>query len=448
MSKRYAEPCRLLNSLHSRMSYSSLHDLIWKRKNEFQLLGISVGSRAATTLIQIMFGIHSVSWLPGAVAWSDFFSLNGSQMSDLAKGLIPYRSIDYTYMPLFLYSLYPFYRIGGMEGAVIPILIADAATSPLVYLLAKSWTSDRIAFVAGMAYALSQFILFSEGYLFLSSQPMVFFLFLSLYFLTKGKPLLSSFSLGLSVLFKQEALFILPMYAYWYLRNYKREAWKGSIIFLGMIFFSSLPFFVLAGPKYLGYVSYGLLIPLLFGSSTLQQSNSQIIGTGVLRCSSIPNNLPTTGIYTICGVIYSWSSPVVIGPLAKLAELIPWVATVTSIPVFLMTGVMLYRFRKSKSIFTLSCAYSMIGFLILFALTVHLLFSYYFLPVYALIFASTTNRSSAITALIFSGLTILIPDGTAVPALVSMIAMLCMLAVQKNPEVSFQLEERSPIPAT
>lgn len=412
--------------------------LLSNRKSELFLFGIAAGARGLTTLFQIIYGIHSISLLPGAIAWSDFFTLNGGQLQALSHGLVPYRDFSYAYTPLFLYALYPFYIIGGIEAAVIPILVADSATAVLVYLLARSAASNRIALIAGIAYALSPFVLYQEGYLFLSSQPMVFFLLLSIYFLQNERPLESSLTLGLSILFKQEALFILPVYAVWYITKYKAQVWKGAAILSSVIFVVSMPFLVLAPVQYLIDVSYGVMRPILPSlSSPLQivaigsTSRHSVIPTSQ-ACASLLASLPTTGTYVVCGVTYSWATPTILDRLASLIGLIPWVANATSIPVFLMITPALYVSRRRRNILLLSCAYSLIGFLIIFSLTVHGLYSYYFLPVYALLFASATARSSAIIALIISGISILVPDGTIEPVFVTSLGILCILATRDS----------------
>jgi 4-amino-4-deoxy-L-arabinose transferase-like glycosyltransferase len=424
--------------LDSRLSVRNVYSSMIKRKNLIVLFGIAIGARALTMLIQMTYGIHSISQIPGAVAWSDFFTLNGSQMEALSKGLVPYRDFAYSYTPLFLYALYPFYLFGGMEGAVIPILVADAATAPLVYLLSKSMASNRIAFAAGIAYALSPFVLYEEGYLFLSSQPMVFFLLLSIYLLHTKRPLESSMALAISILFKQEAVFILPAYLLWYITRNKSKLWEGFAILTGVILAVSLPFILLAGTQYLVELSYGTLAPLL--PSKFYQSQALVMNstshTSLLiapqTCLSILSHLPTTGSYVVCGITYVWSAPTFLDRVSGFIGLIPWVASITSIPFFLIAAPALYLSRRRKNILLLSCSYSMIGFLILFSLTVHGVFSYYFLPVYALLFASATTKSSTIIALLISGIAILVPDGTIVPVLLATLGILCILATQDS----------------
>jgi len=44
----------------------------------------------------------------------------------------------------FLYTLYPFYHFGGSLRRLHPIILSDAATAPVVYLIAKRLASGRI----------------------------------------------------------------------------------------------------------------------------------------------------------------------------------------------------------------------------------------------------------------------------------------------------------------
>ena len=124
---------------------------------------------------------------PGLEIYHDFYGYYVTQLIDLSKGMIPYKDFAYSYPPLFLYSLYPFFKLGGEYAASIPILLADAATSPLIYVIVRRFASERISLAAGISYAISPFFLIYEGYLWFSSQPMTFFLLLALYLLFNKK---------------------------------------------------------------------------------------------------------------------------------------------------------------------------------------------------------------------------------------------------------------------
>ena len=406
-------------------------EVLRKRRNELAILGIAVTARVLAALIRVTFGIRTLPFLPGTIAFSDFFSVNGPQLKDLALGLIPYSNFGYWYTPLFLYAIYPFYILGGMEGATIPILATDAATAVLVYLLVRTRSSDKIALIAGATYALSPFVLYEEGYLLLSSQPMLFFLLLSIYCLIAKKPLSASILFGISVLFKQEALFVLPAYIAWYLVKYREIAWKGLLLFAGVVAIACLPFLLLSPAAFLADTSYGI-IPLKAGSNLVTTSNvsfESVTSSLLKTCSSL---IPTSNLWSsfvACGATYSWSPPTILDRLSILTEVIIWAIKAAELELLVVLGAILYFSRRRSNFLPLFSAYSLVAFLILFSYTVHLLLSYYFLPVYALLLASATTKNSAIFLIIISAVSILIPDGTSQTVLFSIFGILFLLLI-------------------
>ena len=208
---RIPEPSIGLNPLN--WKWSSVKELLVSLKKErtlISIIAIAFISRAVTSFIQIGFPTLSVpgpTWWPwgtwtGPILWSDFFDYYLPALKYMSQGFLPYRDFPYAYLPFFLYSMYPFYHLGGDYAAAIPIIASDALTAPLVYLIAKKVANDRVALVAGLAYALSPLALVNEGYLWLSSQPMTFFIILSIYLLKEKRPLLSIISLATAILFK------------------------------------------------------------------------------------------------------------------------------------------------------------------------------------------------------------------------------------------------------
>ncbi len=132
----------------------------------------------------------------------------------LAAGDLPYRDFTYSYPPLFIYSLFTFYEI-GTKLAALPIIVADALTAPLIYLMIKRTWSERLAVAASVVYIFSRFALVFEGISYLSEQPMLFFLLLSFVLLVGKKAKASAIALALGIMFKQDALFVLPVYVFW-----------------------------------------------------------------------------------------------------------------------------------------------------------------------------------------------------------------------------------------
>ena len=139
------------------------------------LFGIAIGTRVVVSLVQTSYGVRGFPGLPLST-WNDFYVVYAQWLGYVHKGLIPYRDFyTYKYTPLFLYTLYPFFVAAGVKAAAVPIVVSDAATAVLVYLIAKKFAGTRVAFAAGLLYAFAPFVLYYEGYLWHSSQPMTFF---------------------------------------------------------------------------------------------------------------------------------------------------------------------------------------------------------------------------------------------------------------------------------
>ena len=113
-----------------------------KRRTILAILAVAAAVRVVTSLLQIAYGIHPIPGLFTVRVWDDFYFCYGGQLMSLSQGLLPYRDFAYSYTPLFLYLLYPFYAIGVTQAAAIPIVLTDAATAPLVYLIVRKKANE------------------------------------------------------------------------------------------------------------------------------------------------------------------------------------------------------------------------------------------------------------------------------------------------------------------
>lgn len=93
----------------------------------------------------------------------DFDGLYVQQLVQLSHGLLPYRDFAYSYPPLFLLVLYPFYLIGGANFAAVPIVVSDAATAVVIFYFVDRFASKRLALLSGLAYSLSPFAPIMKG---------------------------------------------------------------------------------------------------------------------------------------------------------------------------------------------------------------------------------------------------------------------------------------------
>ena len=393
------------------------------------LFATALALRVITSAWQVFFGLHGIPSLFPANTWGDFYGIYIGWLQFISHGMLPYRDFfTYIYTPLFLYVLYPFYVIGGAHAASIPIIVSDAATSPVAYLIVRKLASRRVSLVAGLMYAICPFALFYEGYLWLSSQPMTFFMLLAIYFLRSNKPTYSAFSMALAILFKQEALFILPAFGLWFAKWFKKSIRKGALTFLLTLLAVSLPFLILSPIGYLSSLSYlnpnstpasAACVTKILNGTTIAVCGG---ATGALSGLTFPTSALTT--MTPSTNAFPWEYF-----LNRLAEIVGPILFFVGLPALIAS-------RRAANALELFAVYSTIGLLILFSFLTKITLSYHYLPVYALLFASTANRRALFVSTITPIIALfLLPEGL-VSTLPPLIALLVILAIQDEPSKS------------
>jgi hypothetical protein len=400
-------------------------------KDVLLVFGVAAFARFLMALYQINYGVGTIPWFPLVVPWSDFYSIYVGELTSLAQGSLSYATF-FTYTPLFLYTLYPFFRLGGSSFASIPILLADAVTAPLVYLNARTFTRNKVAIAAGLSYALSPMMLIMEGYLWLSNQPMFFFMILALYFLRQDKPVLSSLSIGIAIMFKQEASFILPAYAVMYLNRYRKSAWKGIAVFISTISFVSLPFLLSTPLSYFDAVSYGLLgkfLPLAEATSSSHIANSGSTTLSYSTSASACRLISSGGATSVASCQYGLVTYVQNFPRIVLGwiTILNWASGIILVPLLIMVGILLFFSRRRNNFFELACAYSLITLLSLFSFLVHGLFTYYFIPVYGILLASCKDFRAVLISTVAAFASLFMIDGLF-QAVLPLIAIYVILA--------------------
>jgi hypothetical protein len=381
----------------------------WITRETILLFGIAIGARVVVSLLQASYGVRGVPGLPLST-WNDFYVVYSQWLGYVHKGLFPYRDFyTYKYTPLFLYTLYPFFVAAGVKAAAVPIVVSDAATAVLVYLIANRFAGTKVAFAAGLVYAFAPFVLYYEGYLWLSSQPMTFFLILAVYLFKEERPVLSFASLAVAVMFKQQALFIMPAYLLLYFKEYRASLPKGIGIFLAIVVVVSLPFLIVAPKDYIGSLNYfsvylGPLEPPA-PTATSIVNNATLAPNPLGACSlqTIP------GLYTgtLCGSIVNtkaFAASLVAGRLNQVAAFLEPLLLVLLAPA-------LYVSRRAQNFFQMLCIFSLLASLVLFADFVEPSLGYYFVPVYALMFASVVDRLTLVGAAATALLSVTIPEG-------------------------------------
>lgn len=370
------------------------------------VIAVSLIARILVASQRTSFGSEPISWLPYALPWNDFYSIYGQQLIDLSRGLLPYKDFVYAYPPLFLYTLYPFFYFGGINLAASPILLADAFTGPLIYLLVRSKVSEKIALLAGLGYALSPLVLFTEGYLWLSSQPMTFFLVLSFYFLQRDKLWLSQIFLGISALFKQEVLFIFPVYALYYARKNNVNVIKGIRIAILTVIVVTIPFLIIAPIQYIAYVGYDLI----HYSYPLAKTSAASVTHAALTNASL------------LSVTYSGYNS---SPLAIASELFGFASIYAVIPIIAILSCSVLFFARIEK-FEILSAYSLVVLLMVFWILFNQTFMYYYVPVYALLFAASTSKLTVSSAIVVPAIALFLPEGLS-QLVIAMIGILIIL---------------------
>lgn len=390
--------------------FQRLRGLNSKHKSLFLVVAVALLARLATSLLHITHGIVPAPFV-GPMPWADY-NVYVAELHFVAQGYLPYRDFGFNYMPLFLYALLPFYLLVGTYGPSIVIVVSDALTAGVIYLIVSRKQQTQLAFAAGLAYALLPFALYNEGYLWLSSQPMTLFGILSLYFLMEDRPYQSFGLLAVSVLFKQETVVLLPVFLFWEFRHGLSRAMKSLTIFITAVSAVSIPFLVLSASNYLYAITYtlaklGHLYPAVVAFPVGAASPSQ----SMLTCS----NTTVPGLFTgqVCSntnvLRMTW---VVTEPLLNrvVASTEGLLAGLT--PLFLLLlCVSLYSLRRSKNFPQLISAASILVLLVAFGAAVHIVFAYYFLPVYALMFAASTDYRTLGIAIVGALLPVLAPEG-------------------------------------
>jgi hypothetical protein len=387
---------------------------------------IALAIRGIVATLQVVYGINRSlnfdlylygSFNPGLELYRDFYIYYVAQLADMTKGMIPYRDFGYSYPPLFLYSLLPFYSMGGSFLASIPVWLSDAATAPLVYLVARRFCTPKLSFAAGISYALSPFFLIYEGYLWYSSQPMTFFMVLSLYLLLIRRPLLSVAVFAICVLFKQELILLAPIYLVWYLRNYPTKTVFKALGIMGSIILAvSLPFILICPWQYLTAISYGVLAqsypPELYSSAsnTISQLANSATAPQSLSCDTISSTWRSlvchygAFTYTDAKLIPPWT---VIFSGAFMDE----IGVLFFVPMLGMTIYNLIRLRNDRSVLFLSCSVILTSFLAFFAIEIHFIYRYYLVPVYIFPLVSARTRHSMLFAIAVPLVSLVFPSG-------------------------------------
>ena len=403
----------------------------WSRENRLAIAILVVAALARTIMVALRF-LQIPPWpsgWPGPTPWGDSTIYLGD-LGFIAKGYLPYRDFPFNYGPLYLYSMLPFYEISPAL-AFIPSLLADTLTAAIIYQAIKSANHGRVAIFMGLSYAVSPFILINEGYLWLSSQPVTSFAVLSVFLATKERYRESLLCLSFAVLFKQEALFLLPaiMVLDWSRRKWTAFADLG--IGLGVVAAFLAPFLVLAPVSTIYSLMYGPFINL----GTVEPSrlaNAFQPASSLLTSQAYCNLTTIPGVFTgqFCGTIFNtqaFAQALLQGRIESLASMLEF-------PLFAIFCFGLISIRRSSNFLPLACSLLSIGGLLAYSRYVHPVFAYYLVPVYALLLLSARHRGESIVACIAVFLASFLPEGpfALILPLCSVFAIVALESGHKN----------------
>jgi hypothetical protein len=285
----------------------------------------------------------------------------------------------------------------------------------------RTSASQRVAFVASLAYIFAPFALVYEGFSWLSEQPMLFFLLLSIYALKTRNWKVSAIAYGVAVMFKQDALFLLPAYVFWTMKQHGIGRGLKSIgLFAAVVLIISAPFLILTFNGYMETMTFGKLgnlfpfsPPLLPPSqgvplSIIGGASISSLSVSQLGCAVATNNL--FGISNICLVLWNGvtiTNGITILPSTFVQEVLIAFALLLLVP--LIAEVLLLRpERRLVFSFALCGALVLVPVLLLSELPNY---KYYLVPFYALMLTSSTDAVTVVISSTFPIMALLNPFG-------------------------------------
>jgi hypothetical protein len=331
------------------------------------------------TLLQIPFVANFailLDWRYYYVPWAQHF----------LQGMLPYSGFAYSYLPLFLVWTAGFQALGFLP---LLMVITGAGSSVMVYLIARVWTSERIARYSAIAYALSPYFLIYEGYAPVSEQPLTFLFLAGIALSVQGRAKEGYLSYALAMFTKQNAFGFLPAVIVDILRN---KGKRGLLRFAGVVclvaFIVSIPFLILEPGPYLYVLTVGRIgAPGLGG----------VVPVGNSSSFSSPDT------FTLSGLTYTvYQAPFI----DRLAQLLNG-------PLLLLFVFPIVMMRKTKSYFAISGAAT---FVVLTAFADYIgalngIFQFRFIASYALLSAAAWDMTSLVFICGFPIVSLFLPPG-------------------------------------
>lgn len=360
----------------------------------------------------------------------DFDAYYMKQVALLSEGYIPYSQIPLSSTPFSVYALFLLVLAGGRSLAALLPVLADASCPAIIYVIVKRRAGDGPAAVAAMGYALSPIALFFEGFIWFDSQPTVLLVLLSLLFAERGRARSSAATLGIAVLFKQDALFLLPALLLWEVLSRKRGALKYFETSLATIFLGSLPFLLTIPIPYLVEVSYGLFPNFGWSGPTQSLAGPSASLASSIQVATCNYTLNLSYLVESClnnGTFTSWIRPQGLSNIVGLFGI--YVGPFAISGLALLTVPILYLSREWENSKYLLASYASAAFLVAFSLLFHFAYRYYLLLPYSLLSVGSVNSKTAIVPGVAMVASVFLPEGN-LQLLLFQVAMISFVAIE------------------
>jgi 4-amino-4-deoxy-L-arabinose transferase-like glycosyltransferase len=251
-----------------------VRQLNWKATRDvIVILGLAVA-------VRLVF----VFTLENHLYWPDEIDFN-----NIALGLLqgngyqsdPFRANPV--LPLFLTAVYKLFGYGYVAPRVIQSVLG-ALTACIVFVLAKSLFSRRVALLAGLGVALYPSLIYISGFFYVSSVE-TFLLALSVYLLSLSSKkdsflflLLSGLVIGITALCRPASLALLPFTVCFVLLAFAGSIFRRTLFSVSLVFIVSL---TILPWTVRNYAVYKRVIPMSTGSGLfLWRGNNELAQGG------------------------------------------------------------------------------------------------------------------------------------------------------------------------
>ena len=373
------------------------------------VVSIALLARAVAAVIQVLYGINGLP-IPGTQVFADYYVYYAPQLHYLSEGFVLYKDIPYLYMPGFIYSLLPFYLLMGTRGPAVVMVVADVLSAGLIYKIVRNQApgNPSISLLAGLSYALFPLAIINEGYLWFSTEPMLFLMLASLYLAQTKKTGLAFVVLAVGIGMKQEAVFMLPGLLLMAKDDIK-QALRGMAVGAGILFGMVLPFLIAVPRDFISSVTVDLIKFSSYAPSRLDPGDPWGIynitapsPSGVIQCHQA-----SYWFYqgAVCGTV----SPLQL--FINHIYLVVGQALVAAYPMVLVLslGAVVFMGLRSRPPSAWPQAVMGVSFLALLVLVVNQSWGYAVIPAYALLLTTVTSKRSLAVAGVVLGVEILAP---------------------------------------